>query len=417
MNPRDYLHNWNAAAVETPTLKRVVIDDETLRDGLQSPSVTHPSIEMKRQCLRYMVELGIQRADIGLPMSAQLGDIRALLTTIAEEQLPIAPGLAVRTVISDFETVARLRDEFPTLPIKANAFLAMSRLRMWAEEWEWSQVLDRAISSIAWAKRHDVPVMFVTEDTTRSQPEDIRSLYTLAVKEGASEVCIADTVGDALPWGARAIVQFVRGALDEAGYEHVLINWHGHSDRGMALPNCFAAIEGGADVVHGTILGIGERSGNAQLDMLLVNLKLLGLWGAPLEALRPYVELVSAATGIGVPSNYPVFGRDAFRTATGVHAAAIVKAKRRGALDVADLVYSSVPASLVGREQRIDVGPLSGKWCASAWLEANGYQGDDEERIARILDVARRSGRTLHSNELHAIASGSALPPGLSLSS
>jgi 2-isopropylmalate synthase len=407
MNPKEYLHNWNAASDEAPALKRVEIDDETLRDGLQSPSVTHPSIEVKRQCLRYMVDLGIQRADIGLPMSAQVADIRALLTTIRDEHLPLAPGLAVRTVIADFETVAKLRDEFPSLPIKANAFLAMSRLRMWAEEWEWSQVLDRAISSVAWAKSHGVPVMFVTEDTTRSRPEDIRSLYTLAVKEGASEVCVADTVGEAMPWGAKAIVKFVRSALDEAGFQGVRINWHGHSDRGMGLPNCFAAIEGGADVVHGTILGIGERSGNAQLDMLLVNLKLLGLWDAPLDQLRDYVEAVSASTGMGVPLNYPVFGTDAFRTATGVHAAAIVKARRRGALDVADLVYSSVPASLVGREQRIDVGPLSGKWCASAWLEANGYQGDDEERIAKILEIARRSGRTLQNEELHAIASGS----------
>jgi 2-isopropylmalate synthase len=406
MNPKEYLHDWNAD--EAPALKRVEIDDETLRDGLQSPSVTHPSVEVKRQCLRHMVDLGIQRANIGLPMSAQVADIRALLTTIAEERLPIVPGLAVRTVIADFETVAKLRDEFPMVPIKANAFLAMSRLRMWAEEWEWSQVLDRAISSVAWAKSHGVPVMFVTEDTTRSRPDDIRSLYTLAVKEGASEVCVADTVGEALPWGARAIVRFVRQALDEAGFEGVRINWHGHSDRGMGLVNCFAAIEGGADVVHGTILGIGERSGNAQLDMLLVNLKLLGLWDAPLDQLRAYVEAVSASTGICVPLNYPVFGTDAFRTATGVHAAAIVKAKRRGALDVADLVYSSVPASLVGREQRIDVGPLSGKWCASAWLEANGYRGDDEERIAKILDVARRSGRTLMNEELHAIASGAA---------
>ncbi|NUQ76450.1 MAG: 2-isopropylmalate synthase [Polyangiaceae bacterium] len=404
MNPKEYLHNWNA--VDAPALKRVEIDDETLRDGLQSPSVTHPSVEVKRKCLRYMVDLGIQRADIGLPMSAQLSDIRALLSTIVEENLPITPGLAVRTVISDFETVAKLRDEFPSLPIKANAFLAMSRLRMWAEEWEWSQVLDRAISSVAWAKSHGVPVMFVTEDTTRSRPDDIRSLYTLAVKEGAAEVCIADTVGDALPSGARAIVRFVRGALDEAGFQGVRINWHGHSDRGMGLVNCLAAIEGGADVVHGTILGIGERSGNAQLDLLLVNLKLLGLWDAPIDKLGAYVEAVSSSTGIGVPLNYPVFGKDAFRTATGVHAAAIVKAKRRGAIDVADLVYSSVPASLVGRQQRIDVGPLSGKWCASAWLEANGYRGDDEERIAKILEVARGSGRTLESTELHAIVSG-----------
>jgi isopropylmalate/homocitrate/citramalate synthase len=405
VNAREYIHDWNQTPGAAPALKRVEIDDETLRDGLQSPSVNQPDIDLKRRCLRHMVDVGIQRVNVGLPMSSQLGDIRALLETIKTEGLPLAPGVAIRTMISDFETVVRLRDEFPSLNIRANAFLGASRIRMWAEEWAWDDVLERARSSIEWARGHDVPVMFVTEDTTRSQPEDIRRLYTMAAQAGVREVCIADTAGHTMPWGTTAIVRFMRGVLEAAGHPNMPINWHGHSDRGMSLINCFAAIEGGADAVHGTILGIGERSGNAPIDVLLMNLKLLDLWDAPLEGLSTYVDTVSRATGVPVPLGYPIFGSDAFRTATGVHACAIVKARRRGSPEVADLVYSSVPASLAGKEQRIDVGPLSGKWCAVAWLEANGFRSDDEAVIARILDVARRSNRILREDELRAIAS------------
>lgn len=405
MKPSDYIYDWNQAPGAAPALRRVAIDDETLRDGLQSPSVIQPDIELKRRCLRHMVDVGIGRVDVGLPMSSQQGDIRALLETITTEGLPLAPGLAIRTVLGDFETVATLRDEFPSLDLRANAFLGMSRVRMWAEEWAWDDVLDRARKTLEWARSHGVPVMFVTEDTTRSEPDDIRGLYTMAVEAGVREVCIADTAGHAMPWGAAAIVRFVRRILSEAGKPDLLINWHGHSDRGMSLPNCFAAIEAGVDVVHGTILGIGERSGNAALDALLVNLKLLGLWDAPLSGLAGYIDTVSRATGVPVPAGYPVFGSDAFRTATGVHACAIVKAWRRGSPEMADLVYSSVPASLAGKRQKIDVGPLSGKWCAIAWLTANGYSEHNEALIARILDVARKTDRVLRDDELRSIAS------------
>ena len=395
----DLLYDWNDHG-PTPALRRIEVDDETLRDGLQNPSVRSPSLEQKRECLRHMVSLGVQRVDLGLPMSVQQGDIRGMLETIRDEQLPLAPGLAVRTVVSDLEAVAMFRDEFPEIDLKASAFLGASRIRLWAEGWSWDRVVGHAGTALEWAASHGIPVMFVTEDTTRSHPKDIEALFLRAIEAGAREVCIADTCGHVLPWGARALTAHVKSALDVAGHGDVVINWHGHSDRGVALANCLAAIEGGAQVVHGTILGIGERSGNAQLDQLLVNLRLLGLWDHPLEGLDAYVKLVSEATGVPVSPLYPMFGRDAFRTMTGVHAAAIAKAKKHGDERLVDLVYSAVPARLVGRRQEIEVGRLSGAWCVRAWFDDHGVSDYDEETVHRVLTHAQACDSVLSEAEI-----------------
>jgi 2-isopropylmalate synthase len=404
---KDWIYNWNRDAGTAASTWRFEVDDETLRDGLQSPSVHRPDLDTKRRCLRHMAELGIQRVNTGLPMSSQIDHIRALLATIRDESLPLRPGVAVRTVVADLQEVAKLRDEFPTLDIKANTFLRASRIGIWAEDWEWSRVTDMATESIGWATEHGIPTMFVTEDTTRSQPDDIREIHSAAVEAGAGEVCIADTVGFALPHGTRSVVRFVRGFLDEAGFDHVKINWHGHADRGMALANTLAALDAGVDVVHGTILGIGERCGNTALDELLVNLHLLGAWPHPIRPLKDYVTLVSKSAAVPIPISHPAFGRDAFRTATGVHAAAIVKALRKGSVEEADMVYSSVPAALVGRRQEIEVGPLSGHWCVIAWLEAHGLPSDDKAMISAILERAYASEDVLTDEEISEVIEAS----------
>jgi 2-isopropylmalate synthase len=333
-------------------------------------------------------------------MSSQLPDIRGLLETHVSESLPIRPGLAVRTKQEDVETVARLRDEFPAARLlRANAFLGASRLRHWVQGWSWGEQRDNACRVIEWGARRGIPIMFVTEDTTRTRPEDLDELYLAAVQAGAEEVCIADTCGHALPWGTIAIVRHLRQLLDTHGHQGVLVNWHGHSDRGMALINCLAAMEGGAGVVHGTILGIGERCGNAQLDQLLVNLYLLGLWGHSISPLKDYVDLVSRCTGIAIPPLYPCFGPDAFRTATGIHADAIAKAERLGDRTFADLVYSSVPASMIGRRQEIEIGPMSGHSNVRAWLKARGLSADDES-VERLLDRAKRADAVLTDEQV-----------------
>ncbi|NUN13067.1 MAG: 2-isopropylmalate synthase [Myxococcales bacterium] len=394
----EWIYDWNDETADKPVFGAVTVDDETLRDGLQSPSVREPQLDEKIAILEAMISLGIRRGDIGLPMSSQIDDIRGLLRHIATERLPFRPGLAVRTVVSDIRHVADLQQQVG-IPILAEAFVGCSRVRQLVEGWDLAFIVRKATEAVEFAKQENVPIMFVTEDTTRSHPDDLRVVYTAAIQAGANEVCIADTVGHATPWGTRAVVRAVRQIVMDAGGTDVLTNWHGHSDRGLGVINTIAAAEAGCDVLHATGLGVGERSGNTPMDQLLVNLKMLGLWEHDLQTLPEYVRRVSNATRIPVPVNYPVFGSDAFRTATGVHAAAIAKAMKRGDLVGADTVYSSVSASQFGLKQRIEIGRMSGKSNVLFWLENAGIRAT-ESLVEAILTAAHESRTVLTDNEI-----------------
>jgi len=244
--------------------------------------------------------------------------------------------------------------------------------------------------------------MYVTEDTSRARPETVRLLYGEAVRHGAKRVCVTDTVGHATPEGAARLVRFVREVLDEAGGTDVGIDWHGHRDRGLGVANCLSAFLAGASRVHGCGLGIGERCGNAEIDLLLANLKILGWIDRDLTSLGEYCQAVSDATGVPIPSNYPVVGQDAFETATGVHAAAVIKAYRKGEDWLADRIYSGVPAGDFGFRQRIRVGPMSGRSNVIFWLEDRGVE-PTEERVDRIFAAAKRSDRLLEDGDMQAI--------------
>jgi len=401
----ELIHDWNAGGENPLAGRTVLLDDETLRDGLQSPSVTNPSIDEKVEILRLMGRLGIQKADLGLPGAGpqHLDHITRLLEVIVEEKLAIRPGLAVRTVVAEIEPIAKLQERFG-IPIQASAFLGTSPIRKFVEGWTDETLLERIDAAVGFATENQIPCMFVTEDTTRSQPDDLRRVYTRALDKGARALCIADTVGHATPIGARAVVRHVRRIVEDwGGGEPVEINWHGHSDRGLALANSLAALEAGADVVHGTALGIGERVGNTPMDQLLVNLRLLGCFQGDLSALPEYVALVSRATGTPVPRQYPVFGADAFETATGVHAAAVIKALKKGDAWLADRVYSGVPASDFGLEQRILVGHMSGRSNVAFWLEKHGFEVEDA-RVQRILEAAKAAAAPLSDAELTKLA-------------
>jgi 2-isopropylmalate synthase len=405
------VHDWNLAEPFNPPPGPILLDDETLRDGLQSPSVRTPTIDEKLRILHLMTDLGIECADIGLPGAGAhvVRDVERLVREIVAEKLPIRPNCAARTVVADIKPIAEIAQR-TGLQLEVAAFIGSSPLRQYAEGWT-LEFLERSTDeAISFAIKEGLTVFFVTEDTLRADPASLRLLYTTAVRAGASRICVADTVGHATPDGARAVVRFALQLLDELGARDVGVDWHGHDDRGLAVINSIAACEAGATRIHGTGLGVGERTGNAPMDLLLVNLALLGYRPADLAKLPAYCEAVSKATGVPIPAKYPVVGRDAFRTATGVHAAAIAKAARKGDRAAADAVYSGVPASLVGREQEIEVGPLSGKWNVTFWLEKHGLQAS-EEVVNRILARGKESTTTLTTEEILeviAAASGSA---------
>ncbi|HKC48751.1 MAG TPA: LeuA family protein [Gemmatimonadales bacterium] len=406
MDERDLIYDWNRIDASFDwTRARVDLNDETLRDGLQSPSVKDPSLDTKRRLLHLMADLGIVAADIGLPGAGPrvVEQVRALAQEIARHKLPIAPNCAARTVIADVEPVVRISQEVG-IPIEAATFIGSSPIRQYAEDWTIDRMRQATEEAVTFAVRHGLPVMYVTEDTTRADPETLKLLYGTAIDCGATRICLADTVGHATPDGVKALVKFVkREIVEKKGVEKksVKIDWHGHRDRGMGLINCLAAIEAGVDRVHATALGVGERVGNAEMDLLIVNLKLLGAHRADLSKLAEYCRTVADAVGIPIPLNYPVMGSDAFRTGTGVHAAAIIKAKKKGHSWLADRVYSSVPAEELGLAQVIEISPVSGLSNVKYWLQSHGYDPDDEAACQTLFGAAKQADRVLSEEECH----------------
>ena len=405
MKREDLVYDWNTAGEPPKTLgRKVEFDEETLRDGLQSPSVTNPPIARKIELLHLMNDLGIDSADIGLPGAGTRAkeDALALAKEIARCKLFTQANCAARTVEADIAPIADIQQQ-AGVPVEACCFIGSSPIRQYAEDWTIERMLEHTEKAITFAVKQGLPVMYVTEDTTRAHPETLRRLYTAAVRCGAKRVCLSDTVGHATPDGTRKLVTFIRGVLAEAGAKDVKVDWHGHHDRGLSIPNVIAALEAGVNRVHGTALGIGERVGNAPMDQILVNLKLLGWIDNDLRKLMPYCQVTSESCNIPIPSGYPVVGRDAFETATGVHAAAVIKAFKKGDLWLADRVYSSVPAAEFGLEQKIRVGPMSGKSNVIFWLEKHGLPATDAV-VERIFQTAKQSNRLLTDDEILALA-------------
>jgi len=404
MDERQLIYDWNDSSTRPGgfdwTRARVVLNDETLRDGLQSPSVTDPPLDVKKRLLHLMADLGIGAADIGLPGAGPrvVDTVRALAIEIRDQKLPIAPNCAARTVINDIEPIVRVSQEVG-IEIEAATFIGSSPIRQYAEDWTLDRILKASEEAVTYAVSHGLPVMYVTEDTTRARPETIKALYGAAIACGARRICLADTVGHATPDGVKALVRFVQDEI--VGTKPVKVDWHGHRDRGMGLINCLAAIEAGVDRVHATALGVGERVGNAEMDLLLVNLKLLGTHQHDIRKLPEYCRLVAEAVGVPIPVNYPVVGTDAFRTGTGVHAAAIIKAKKKGHAWLADRVYSSVPAEEFGFEQRIEISPVSGLSNVKYWLEAHGYDPEDADACRALFEAAKQTDRVLSDEECH----------------
>ncbi len=395
------IYDWNRGEL-TPYLQgcKVELDDETLRDGLQSPSVTNPSIEDKKRILQLQDQLGIHTSTLGIPGSSVkvVESVLELAKYTAAEKLKIKLNCAARTKKSDIDPIIGISNT-AGIPIEICLFIGSSPIRKFAENWDINTILQQTEESVSYAVKSGLPVMFVTEDTIRSKPESLKRLYKRAIECGASRVCISDTVGHALPQGVASLVKHVKKIVKDSG-EDVKIDWHGHRDRGLALINTLTAIEAGVDRVHATALGTGERVGNTPMDLLLVNLKLLKVIDNDLTELPEYCELISKACQIPIPDNYPMIGRDAFRTGTGVHAAAVIKAKEKGDDWLADRIYSSVPAQWLGLSQEIEVGPMSGISNVIYWLESRDQKSPKKGLPEYILKMAKKSNRILSELEI-----------------
>jgi len=404
MKDDELIYDWNlVGGVELPPGRKYMLDDETLRDGLQSPSVKDPSIEDKIEILHLMDELGIDSVNLGLPGAGPRAraDIERLAREIVSAKLKIRPNCACRTHEDDIRPLAEIVQKVG-LAIEAATFLGSSPIRRYAEDWTPDFLLRTTEKAVSYARSLGLPVMYVTEDTIRCDPDTVKKLYSTAIGCGAEAVVLCDTVGHATPHGARNLVKFVLDEVVKPSGKKIRVDWHGHRDRDLAVANSLAAYEAGADQVHGCALAVGERVGNTPMDLLLVNLKLAGVIDRDLSKLRDYCLAVARATGVSIPHNYPVMGSDAFRTATGVHAAAVIKAYRKNDVRLANTVYSGVPSHLFGLDQVIEIGPMSGKSNVIYWLEKRGL-APTEELVERLLAAAKQSDRLLREDELLAL--------------
>jgi 2-isopropylmalate synthase len=407
---QDLIYDWNTRNRRAPLsplkTRRLTFFDETLRDGIQSPSVRDPSIEDKKEILRLTASIGIDAVDLGLPGAGERAarDVTALIEFAEQEKLGIEYACAGRTHKADIDAIADISQRTGQ-PITVYAFLGSSPIRLYAENWDIDILLERTIMAADLCRDHGLAMTFVTEDTTRTPPQILDRLFRCAVDHGVARLCLCDTVGHATPEGVIDLVTFTRMLLESIGATHVGIDWHGHNDRGLGVINNLRAIQAGADRIHGTALGIGERVGNAALDQTLMNLKLMGELGdRDLTNLVPWCNRVALAVGVPVPGQYPLVGSDAFRTATGVHAAAVIKAIRKGDHDLADRVYSGVPAGWFGKEQAIEIGFMSGESNVVYWLQSRGYEADPG-LVGHIFALAKDTDHILADAEVEAAIS------------
>ena len=400
----DLIYDWNTSHDRSMLpAGRVLLNDESLRDGLQSPSVRDPSIEEKIEILHLMEAVGINMLDLGLPGAGPraVAHCEALAREIGRAKLQIKPNCAARTHQNDIHPIAEIVQR-TGVPIEAATFIGSSPIRRYTEDWTDDFLLRTTESAVRYAVSLGLEVMYVTEDTTRCDPETIQRLYSTAIACGAKAIVICDTCGHATPMGVVALLHFVVNEVVKPSGENIRVEWHGHCDRGLAVANAIAALAAGAEVIHATACGIGERVGNTQMDQMLMNLKLLGAepWKSQdLTKLKDYCEAVAKATGVPIPKNYPVVGEDAFRTGTGVHAAAVIKAYKKNDVLLANSIYSGVPAHHFGMEQIIEVGPMSGKSNVVFWLERHGLTASDE-LVDRIYQRAKNSDRMLTDPEI-----------------
>lgn len=408
MNTNKLIYDWNVIDYDINRNPAnhphdVWFDDETLRDGLQSPSARNPSIEQKIELLSYMERLGIQKVDLGLPGAGpfHLEHISAMLSHISDNDYQIRPGAAVRTLMHDIEPLVEMQHKHG-MEIQASAFLGTSPIRQYTEGWTMEKLISTMEKAVSYAVENEVPVMFVTEDTTRSKPEDVKAIYQRAMELGVRRLCVCDTCGHVTPNGVKKLLNFIdEEVIKDGGYQRnqIEVNWHGHQDRGLGVANNIAAVEAGADVIHGTALGVGERAGNAPMDQTLVNLKLMGVIDNDLTLLDEYTRKANEYIEVPLPRNYPIFGTDAFETGTGVHASAVIKAMRKGDDWLADRVYSGVPAGDFGLKQVIRIGHMAGRSNIVWWLEQNGYEVTDE-LVAHMFEVAKKQSRNMTDAEI-----------------
>lgn len=391
----DYLYDWGSYQLKGTTVK---IWETTLRDGLQAPYIRQPRADEKIALVEEMIKLGIDVIEIGFPASGphHYQDIVSLARYLKETEAPVKVACAARTVIGDVERVVEVAKEVDS-PIEVLLIAGSSKIRHYVEDWSLRQLGGWIRDSIRLAIDSGLSVNFIAEDVSRAEPKLFDYIYKTAIEEGATTLSIADTVGCATPQTVANLVKYLRNNVVK--HEPVEIDFHGHDDRGLAVANSMAAVVAGVDKVHVTALGIGERAGNTPAEPLLLNLKIEKARKKSLKNLIKYSEIASEIFHLPLRENYPGVGKMVFTTAVGMHAAAMLKAKKMGRDDLADIVYCGVEPKMFGSQSRVLIGPLSGLSNIEWYLERKGIKVN-KETMEAILAEAKTLERILTETDV-----------------
>lgn len=398
---RDWLHSWNpptaksaATGEATGRLAAVRVEDD-VREVLQNVRTARPSLQQRRQMLRLSALAGVDVSFLGFPAAStpEQAQCRDLVAYIGEQHLPLTPVLMARAAAADVHAVLSIQQQ-TGVTVTVDLYLSSSPIRAKVEGWDLDAMLTRLTRVARLATLEGLAFRIAFEDSTRTPPGDLTVCVRAALDAGAGCIVLNDTVGDCLPAGAHAHVRFVRDLIERSRAEAV-VAWHGHNDKGLALANSLAATEAGAELISGTFTGLGERSGNLALEQFLLIAAAAGNRRVDISHLVAACELTAAATRTQIPHRQPIVGADAFTTATGTHAGALVKARALGS-DFEDLVYSAVSAAAIGRRQNLVISANSGRAGVKAVLDDLGCPSDPAT-IQAVLSYCRQHNRTLSS--------------------
>ncbi|MGH3079302.1 MAG: LeuA family protein [Gaiellaceae bacterium] len=360
----------NAHALEPQPHATVGLYDTTLRDGEQTVGVVLTP-EDKLAIATALAEAGVDRIEAGFPRVSD-DDTRAI-RMIVEADLEAEIWGFSRAVQADVEALVELGLTASVIesPISDGKLAALGVSR--------ESMLGRIRSAVSFAVEHGIRVAYFGVDSTRADLGFLRAAYESAVEAGAAEVVVVDTLGIATPEAAAFLVGDVAERFDH----EVPVHWHGHDDFGLATAAAIAAVQAGATWVQGTVNGMGERAGNA--DLVEVALALEALYGIPtrlrLERVRKLADLVQELSGTPLPPWKPVTGANLFTRESGAVASQFHDPP----------AIEPYAAELVGAERGIVLGKKSGLDSIRIKVEELGLDVP-EERFASLLESVKKAG-------------------------
>jgi isopropylmalate/homocitrate/citramalate synthase len=352
--------------------QKVSIHDATLRDGEQTPGVVF-SIADKLAIAEKLDEVGVERIEAGMPAVSDQ-DFEAI-KQISKMGLKAKIYTFARAINTDIDKAI----ECGCHGVIVEVPIGYPKLK-YQFKWTWEDVLRKSVGVINYAKSRGLHVVYFPYDTTRAREEDLRNLLSrIVLDSNPDSVGVVDTMGCALPEAIKYMVRLVKGITK------LPVEVHTHNDFGMAVATELAGVEAGAECVHSCANGLGERTGNAALEELMVALHVLYGYNTQykLNKLPELGELVSRISRFDTAVNKPILGSRNFTRESGIGVDLVVKEPLA--------MFGTHPA-LTGRQGEVVLGKKSGKASITYNLEQLGISGVDDEAIGEMLRLVKDRG-------------------------